>query len=109
MKKILAVALMSIMVFGLVACGSSSESSTNEDGEKIFTVAYCNSGDSDVFDKLKKDTFNTLVGDDTTIKVINSEANMDPQKQLNQIDDAIMQEVDVIIAVPIDFQELHLE
>lgn len=107
MKKVLATILAGSMVLGaLTGCagGKEADASTGDgDGGKTFTVAYCNSGDSDVFDKLKKDTFNDLVGEDTTIKVVNSEANMDPQKQLNQIDDAIMQEVDAIIAVPIDY------
>ncbi|PWJ51326.1 sugar ABC transporter substrate-binding protein [Faecalicatena contorta] len=108
MKKRLAMILAAgLMVTSLAGCGGSSDSSSSSDngsdGGDVFTVAYCNSGDSDVFDKLKKDTFNDLVGDDATIKVVNSEANMDPQKQLNQIDDAIMQEVDAIIAVPIDY------
>lgn len=108
MKRKLAMVLMSSMILvGLVGCGKdssvTSSSGESSNGGKVFTVAYCNSGDSDVFDKLKKDTFNDLVADDATIKVINSEANMDAQKQLNQIDDAIMQEVDLIIAVPIDY------
>jgi len=103
MKKRLVMILAVCMVLtGLAGCsGGSGDDSAG--GEKVFTVAYCNSGDSDVFDKLKKDRFNDLVKEDATIKVVNSEANMDPQKQLNQIDDAIMQEVDLIIVVPIDY------
>jgi len=102
MKRVLAVILAVGMVFvGLAGCAGGSGGSDSGDAE--FTVAYCNSGDSDVFDKLKKDTFNNLVADDSTIKVVNSEANMDSQKQLNQVDDAIMQEVDAIIIVPIDY------
>lgn len=102
MKRVLALILAVGMVFvGLAGCAGGSGDSDGGDAE--FTVAYCNSGDSDVFDKLKKDTFNNLVADDSTIEVVNSEANMDSQKQLNQVDDAIMQEVDAIIIVPIDY------
>lgn len=103
MKKWLSGMLAGTMLLTLAAgCATGGgKGSDKEDG--VFTVAYLNSGDSDVFDKLKKDTFNALVKDDATIKVLNSEANMDPQKQLNQVDDAIMQEVDAIIVVPIDF------
>lgn len=110
MKKYLSMILASSMVLAMLAgCGAkepAADGGNNGDAAasgEAYTVAYLNSGDSDVFDKLKKDTFNNLVADDSTIKVINSEANMDPQKQLNQIEDAIMQEVDVIIAVPIDY------
>lgn len=104
MKKYLSMALAGTMLLSALAgCGANTGSGEGSAAGDVFTVAYCNSGDSDVFDKLKKDTFNELVKDDATIKVVNSEANMDPQKQLNQIDDAIMQEVDAIIAVPIDY------
>lgn len=109
MKKWLSLMLAGSMLLAVTAgCGAKDDSgaangSAGGKGEDVFTVAYLNSGDSDVFDKLKKDTFNGLVKDDATIKVINSEANMDPQKQLNQVDDAIMQEVDAIIVVPIDY------
>lgn len=104
MKRVFAMVLAGGMLLaGLTGCGKDSKDASASGGGNVFTVIYCNSGDSDVFDKLKKDTFNDLVSEDTTIKVINSEANMDPQKQLNQIDDAIMQEVDAIIAVPIDY------
>lgn len=71
--------------------------------EKVFTIGYANSGDSDIFDKLKKDTFANLVKDDKSIKVRFSEANMDQQKQLDQIENFIVQDVDVIIVVPIDY------
>lgn len=104
MKKYLSLALAGTMLLGALAgCGAGGGADEGSAAGDVFTVAYCNSGDSDVFDKLKKDTFNELVAGDATIKVVNSEANMDPQKQLNQIDDAIMQEVDAIIAVPIDY------
>lgn len=105
MKKYLSMLLAGSMLLAALS-GCASPNGGNAEGEgagDVFTVAYLNSGDSDVFDKLKKDTFNELVAGDTTIKVINSEANMDPQKQLNQVDDAIMQEVDAMIIVPIDY------
>lgn len=100
-KRALAALLAGLMLAGaLSGCATGGGSGGSDDA---FTVAYLNSGDSDVFDKLKKDTFNELVKDDSSINVVNSEANMDPQKQLNQVDDAIMQEVDAIVIVPIDY------
>lgn len=101
-KKALAALLAGTLLAGVLGgCATGGGNGGAADG--AFTVAYLNSGDSDVFDKLKKDTFNDLVKDDTSIAVVNSEANMDPQKQLNQVDDAIMQEVDAIVIVPIDY------
>lgn len=109
MKKWLSIMLAgSMLLAAATGCANSGGSGSgsaagSSAGKDVFTIAYLNSGDSDVFDKLKKDTFNDMVKGDKTIKVINSEANMDPQKQLNQVDDAIMQEVDAIIVVPIDY------
>lgn len=106
MKKWLSMILAGSMLMAVAGCAGGGKADGDAGagkGDDVFTVAYLNSGDSDVFDKLKKDTFNNLVKDDKTVKVINSEANMDPQKQLNQVDDAIMQEVDAIIVVPIDY------
>ena len=104
MKKYLSMFLTgSLLLAAVSGCALQGGSANGENAGDVFTVAYLNSGDSDVFDKLKKDTFNDLVSDDATIKVVNSEANMDPQKQLNQVDDAIMQEVDAMIIVPIDY------
>lgn len=104
-KKFLSLLIAGGMLAGLLSgCASGGGSAGGGDkASDAFTVAYLNSGDSDVFDKLKKDTFNNLVKDDSSLTVVNSEANMDPQKQLNQIDDAIMQEVDAIVVVPIDY------
>lgn len=100
-KRALATLLAGLMLAtALGGCATGGGSGASDDA---FTVTYLNSGDSDVFDKLKKDTFNELVKDDASINVVNSEANMDPQKQLNQVDDAIMQEVDAIVVVPIDY------
>lgn len=102
-KKALAILLSALIAAGALSGCALGGGSDDGSAEGKFVVAYLNSGDSDVFDKLKKDTFNDLVKDDATIEVVNSEANMDPQKQLNQVDDAIMQEVDAIVIVPIDY------
>ncbi len=104
-KKALAILLAGSLLAGaLGGCATGGgDSGSGPSVEDVFTVAYLNSGDSDVFDKLKKDTFNELVEDDTSIEVVNFEANMDPRKQLNQVDDAIMQEVDAIVIVPVDY------
>ncbi len=101
LAALLAGTLLAGALGGCAAGGGDSGSGSS--AEDVFTVAYLNSGDSDVFDKLKKDAFNELAADDTSIEVVNSEASMDPQKQLNQVDDAIMKEVDAIVIVPIDY------
>lgn len=110
-KKILTIMVLIMMaLFLLSGCsagsaktpsGQTGDSDTSSGG--VFRIGYANSGDSDVFDKLKKDTFAKLAGGDNTIEVKYSEANMDQQKQLDQISNFIMQELDLIIAVPVDY------
>lgn len=94
--------LLAVFVFTFLTVGVGGVSAAFAK-DKVFTIGYANSGDSDIFDKLKKDTFANLVKDDKSIKVRFSEANMDQQKQLDQIENFIVQETDLIIVVPIDY------
>ena len=110
MKKWIS-SLLAVCIFtaAMAGCGGNATNSDNNAnaGASVnggtFKIGYANSGDSDVFDKLKKDTFSELATPDSTIEVKYAEANMDQQKQLDQIDNFIMEEVDLIIIVPIDF------
>lgn len=83
---------------------SSCTTAFTKPDEDVFRIGYANSGDSDVFDKLKKDTFASKVAGDSSMQVRFSDANMDQQKQLDQIDIFIVQGVDLIIVVPIDYE-----
>ncbi len=104
---------MGMLTLALAGCGSTSQDTTNDSGAAaasdsaaagdVFKIGYANSADADVFDKLKKDTFAEMAGQDSTIEVTYSDANVDQQKQLDQIDNFIMQEMDLIIVVPIDY------
>lgn len=94
--------LLAVFVFTFFAAGLGGVPAAFAK-QKVYTIGYANSGDSDIFDKLKKDTFAQLVKDDKSIKVRFSEANMDQQKQLDQIENFIVQEVDLIIVVAIDY------
>lgn len=75
----------------------------NEEVTTIFKVGYVNSADTDIFDKMKKDIFEQVVSEDTSIEVTFADANMDMQRQLDAIDNFITLEVDLMIVVPVDF------
>lgn len=111
-KKLFLSLVAGVMVLAAVTGCSSNPQTTDSAGEgitnttadgEIFKIGYANSADSDVFDKLKKDEFDKLTKEDPTINVTFTEANMDIQKQLDQIDNFIMQKIDLIIIVPVDY------
>ena len=111
--KKLSLLLALIMCISLTACalgdapsssGNGSSDETNgENGGDVFKIGYANSGDTDVFDKMKKDEFEKITKDDASIHVTFTEANMDIQKQLDQMENFISQDMDLIIAVPVDY------
>ena len=71
--------------------------------EKEYTVGYSNTADHALFDVMRKDNFHQYVEQDPNLNVIYSDANYDNKTQLDHIDNFIMQEVDAIIVVPIDY------
>ena len=71
--------------------------------EKTYTVGYSNTADHALFDVMRKDNFQKYVEGDKSLKVVYSDANYDNKTQLDHIDNFIMQEVDAIIVVPIDY------
>lgn len=111
--------LAGVMLVGMLAgCGSktnttdtSKEDTTEETTEtsdttastdEKFIVGYANSDDTDVFDKLKRDTFEEYVAKTDGVEAIFADATKDVQKQLDAIDNFIAQKVDCIIIVAVD-------
>lgn len=90
-------AITMVMVSG---CGKAAEGDPKGD---TFTVGYANSADSDVFDKKKRDVFEQVVSKDSSINVKYADANMDIQKQLDQVDNFIAQKVNLLVLVPCDY------
>ncbi|MCC8179736.1 MAG: sugar ABC transporter substrate-binding protein, partial [Planctomycetes bacterium] len=72
-------------------------------GEKNYVIGYANMADTDVFVMKRKESFEAEVANDANIRVIYSDANNDNNRQLDQIDNFIMQNVDLLFVVPVDF------
>lgn len=110
MKRTLSILLVLAMtVFLLAACGQPAQTTAAPAGgdapaagEK-FKVGYTNLADTDNFLKYSKDLFLEMAKSDPNIEIIATDANLDVQKQLDQINDFIAQEVDCIIVTPVDF------
>lgn len=67
-----------------------------------FTIGYANMADTDVFIMKRLESFRDVVKRDPAIEVIYSDANGDMNKQLDQIDNFLMQGVDMLLIVPVD-------
>ena len=67
-----------------------------------FVIGYSNMADTDVFIMKRMESFRDVVKQDPTIRTIYSDANADMNKQLDQIDNFLMQGVDMLLVVPVD-------
>ncbi|MCD8349960.1 MAG: sugar ABC transporter substrate-binding protein [Planctomycetaceae bacterium] len=76
--------------------------STAMGGEKV--IGYANMADTDVFVMKRKESFQAEADKDgAALRIIYSDANNDNNRQLDQIDNFIMQEVDCLLVVPVDY------
>jgi inositol transport system substrate-binding protein len=88
------------LVVAVVICvvGCRKEKNT----ANVYKVGYSNNNDADIFDKLKRDTFEEIAKTDPGLQVVYTNANIDTQMQLDQIDNFIAQKMDAIIICPVD-------
>lgn len=70
--------------------------------DKKITIGYSNIADSDVFCKKVRDYFGKIAQDSNKAEMIFTDAMLDNMKQLDQIDNFIIQDVDGIVLVPVD-------
>ncbi len=89
MKKIFALLLAVTLIAPFAVAGE-------------FVIGYANMADSDVFIMKRMESFREAVKKDPTIRVIYADANADQNRQLDQIDNFLMQKVDLLLVVPVD-------
>lgn len=119
LTKILAVTLAATMTLGLVACGSTEDSSSapetggttaeaTETGGKIkvgYDIYYLgNSWSVQLYQEFKYNAENTFA-DQVDVTYVESEGDI--SKQIANLEDLIAQEVDVIITTPNDTTALN--
>ena len=100
MKKILAIALALVMVFGLVACGGSSGGSAKGDVKtyKVGVAIYqYNDNFMTLYRQEIENYFKTLETDTVKYEINMVDSKNDMAEQTNQIDTFITQGMDVII------------
>ena len=71
-------------------------------GEKIV-IAYSNIADSDVFCLKIKEQFAKFASQSPNVEVVFTDAMLDNMKQIDQVDNFIVQGVDGIVLVPVDY------
>lgn len=92
--------LLGIAAALLVVAGQFSAASFAAD--KKITIGYSNIADSDVFCKKVRDFFGKIAEESNNVEVIFTDAMLDNMKQLDQVDNFIIQGVDGIVLVPVD-------
>lgn len=88
--------IMALLAVALLAAGASRA------GEKIV-IAYSNIADSDVFCLKIKEQFAKFAAQNPNVEVVFTDAMLDNMKQIDQVDNFIVQKVDGIVLVPVDF------
>ncbi|MCD7897627.1 MAG: sugar ABC transporter substrate-binding protein [Planctomycetaceae bacterium] len=71
-------------------------------GEKHI-IGYATSADTDVYIQRLKETFQALASQDPNMEVIYTDAGGDANRQLDQIDNFLVQGVDAMIVIAVDF------
>ena len=124
MKKTLVIMLIMAMTLTLLAgCGgatattaapaattaapaatTAAPAATTAAAGGTFKIGYTNLADTDNFLKYSKDIFVELVKGDPSMELIAMDANLDIQKQLDQIDNFIAQGCKAIVVTPVDFE-----
>lgn len=96
------------IVFALVACLllAASAAAASEAGKK-YVVGYSNLSDADVNCRITKDFFMQYSKNYPDMRVIATDAQLQVEKQVADIESLIAQNVDVIIALPLDYSALE--
>ena len=97
MKKLLSLLVVCSMLFSLVACGGTSDNT----GDK-WLIGFSNKDDTDTYLKQVEDEFVKLVNADDTLSIIVADAGGDSQKQLDQLDNFTVQNIECVVLVPQD-------
>jgi inositol transport system substrate-binding protein len=98
-KKIMGVACVILVVAAIASCKGKKDDAGSS---PVFKIGYANNDDTDFFDKFKRDEFEKLSKTDPGIQAAFTNANVDMQKQLDQIDNFIAQKMNAIIICPVD-------
>lgn len=103
-KRVMAVLTIGVMCVGMcTGCGGNADGTAASGDGEVFKIGYTNQADSDVWLKLVEDSFVSKMAEDKTVEVTCADANLDQQKQLDQIDNFIMQQKDLVIIVGCDY------
>ncbi len=113
-KKTVAMIMAAMVTAGMLAgcsSGSSSEASSTGSAEstadgaadgETWLIGYANRDDTDTYLKSVVDEFEALIDADDRFELITADAGGDSQKQLQDLDNFLVQGVDVAVLCPQD-------
>lgn len=111
-KRVLLTVLAGALAANMIGCsGTASSGAASSDGASSpdgadslphWTIGYANRDDTDTYLKSVQDCFQELVDADDTLDMISADAGGDPQNQLDQLDNFVIQDIDCAILVPQD-------
>lgn len=94
--RVAVAAALALALVGALAADASA-------ADKKMVIAYSNIADSDVFCLKIKEQFAKNAAANPNVEVVFTDAMLDNMKQLDQVDNFIVQKVDGIVLVPVDF------
>lgn len=109
-RKFWMVLLVVMLVFAVFLTGcqknlsETEENVTKSDGETV-KIGFANIADTDLFCKRTMDYFvNFCAEQHPEWEVVCSDANLDVNTQINQVENFIVDEVDAIVIMPVDYE-----
>lgn len=111
MKRLTVIAATLSLILSLGACSSTPPAAdTPDDTPKEntggYTVGYANLADSDVNCRLTKEFFLEYAKEYGGMEVLASDAQNQIEKQIADIENFVAQKVNVVIALPLDYEAL---
>jgi inositol transport system substrate-binding protein len=93
-----------IVILGIVCLilAAAALTGCKEKKANVYRIGYSNNSDSDLFNKIKRDTFEGFTKDDASLEVVFTNPDLDLQKQFDQVDNFIAQKYDAIVLIPVD-------
>ena len=98
---------LTVLLFILAAVYCHDQILAADSAGKAYVVGYSNLSDADVNCRITKDFFVKYSKDYPDMKVVTTDAQLQVEKQIADVESLIAQKVNVIIALPMDYEAME--